>query len=52
MVKHLKMRALSATRGHDAAKLKAGMADKVSSAVMMVDRDFVVTYVKSPPANC
>ncbi|MGA7971704.1 MAG: methyl-accepting chemotaxis protein [Pseudolabrys sp.] len=30
------------------AKLKAGMADKVSSALMMIDREFVVTYVNEP----
>ena len=48
MVSFPKMRALSATRGHDVAKLKAGMADKVSSALMMIDRDFVVTYVNEP----
>ena len=48
MVSLPKMRALSATRGHDVAKLKAGMVDKVSSALMMINRDFVVTYVNEP----
>lgn len=28
--------------------LKAGMVDKVTVAVMMIDRDFVVTYVNEP----
>ena len=48
MVSLPKMRALSATRGHDVAKLKAGMVDKVSSALMMINRDFMVTYVNEP----
>ncbi len=48
MVSFPRMRAQSATRGHDVAKLKAGMADKVSSALMMIDRDFTVTYVNEP----
>ena len=43
-----KMRGRGASRGHDVAKLKAGMVDKVSSAIMMVDRDFMVTYVNEP----
>ena len=41
-----------ANGGHKAAypldELKAGIPDKVSIAVMMVDRDFVVTYVNGP----
>ena len=43
-----KMRGRGASGGHDVSKLKAGMADKVSSALMMVDRDFMVTYVNEP----
>ncbi len=34
--------------GHNVAALKADIVDKVSSAVMMVDRDFMVTYVNGP----
>ena len=34
--------------GHNVAEIKATMVDKVSSAVMMVDRDFMVTYVNDP----
>ncbi|HZD89804.1 MAG TPA: methyl-accepting chemotaxis protein [Pseudolabrys sp.] len=34
-----------AAGGHNVAALKSGIVDKVSSAIMMVDRDFVVTYV-------
>jgi len=33
---------------HNVAELKAGIVDKVSSALMMVDRDFAVTYVNEP----
>jgi methyl-accepting chemotaxis protein len=33
---------------HNVAELKAGIVDKVSSAIMMVDRDFMVTYVNEP----
>ena len=33
---------------HNVAELKAGIVDKVSSALMMVDRDFVVTYTNEP----
>jgi methyl-accepting chemotaxis protein len=33
---------------HNVAELKAGIVDKVSSALMMVDRDFIVTYVNEP----
>jgi methyl-accepting chemotaxis protein len=38
----------SGVGGHDVAALKAGIVDKVSSAIMMIDRDFVVTYVNEP----
>ncbi len=34
--------------GHNVAELKAQMVDKISSAIMMVDRDFMVTYVNEP----
>ena len=37
--------ALGKASSHNVAKLKADIVDKVSSAIMMVDRDFVVTYV-------
>jgi PAS domain S-box-containing protein len=37
--------ARNGTSGHNVAKLKADVVDKVSSAIMMVDRDLVVTYV-------
>jgi hypothetical protein len=31
--------------GHNVAGLKSQIVDKISAAVMMVDRDFTVTYV-------
>ena len=34
--------------GHDVAEIKAQIVDKISSAIMMVDRDFMVTYVNEP----
>ena len=34
--------------GHNVAGLKAQIVDKISSAIMMVDRDFMVTYVNEP----
>jgi methyl-accepting chemotaxis protein len=40
-----KMHTGGAAGRHAVEKLKAGVVDKVSSAVMMVDDDFVVTYV-------
>jgi methyl-accepting chemotaxis protein len=43
-----KIRGRSASGSHDVSKLKASIVDKVSSAVMMVDRDFIVTYVNEP----
>ncbi len=43
-----KVRARGAAGRHDVEKLKASIVDKVSSAIMMVDRDFVVTYVNEP----
>ncbi|HEY6258719.1 MAG TPA: methyl-accepting chemotaxis protein [Xanthobacteraceae bacterium] len=34
--------------GHDVAQLKGDIVDKISAAIMMVDRDFMVTYVNAP----
>ena len=34
--------------GHNVADLKAQMVDKISPAIMMIDRDFMVTYVNEP----
>lgn len=34
--------------GHNVADIKAQIVDKVSSAIMTVDRDFLVTYVNEP----
>ena len=34
--------------GHNVAEIKAQIVDKISSAIMMVDRDFMVTYVNEP----
>jgi methyl-accepting chemotaxis protein len=33
---------------HNVAELKSDIVDKVSTAIMMVDRDFIVTYVNGP----
>ena len=33
---------------YDVAALKGDIVDKVSAAIMMIDRDFVVTYVNGP----
>jgi methyl-accepting chemotaxis protein len=38
----------SGSGGHDVNALKADIVDKVSAAIMMVDRDFIVTYVNGP----
>jgi Methyl-accepting chemotaxis protein (MCP) signalling domain len=39
----------SVSSGHcDVAALKGDAVDKVSAAIMMIDRDFVVTYVNGP----
>ena len=39
----------SVSSGHyDVAALKGDVVDKVSAAIMMIDRDFVVTYVNGP----
>ena len=39
----------SVSSGHyDVAALKGDIVDKVSAAIMMIDRDFVVTYVNGP----
>ncbi len=37
-----------AASGHNVEEIKAQIVDKVSSAIMMVDRDFMVTYVNEP----
>jgi methyl-accepting chemotaxis protein len=37
-----------ARRGNNIDLLKAQVSDNISSAVMMVDRDFIVTYVNQP----
>jgi methyl-accepting chemotaxis protein len=34
--------------GHNVAGIKAQIVDKISSAIMVVDRDFIVTYVNEP----
>jgi methyl-accepting chemotaxis protein len=34
--------------GHNVAEIKGQIVDKISSAIMMVDRDFMVTYVNEP----
>jgi methyl-accepting chemotaxis protein len=33
---------------HNLGEIKAQIVDKISSAIMMVDRDFIVTYVNEP----
>ncbi len=48
MIGFPKVRGRGASGSHDVSKLKAGIVDKVSAAIMMVDRDFVVTYVNEP----
>ena len=37
-----------ASSGHDVAALKGEIVDKISAAIMMIDRDFIVTYVNGP----
>jgi methyl-accepting chemotaxis protein len=37
-----------ASSGHDVAALKGDIVDKISAAIMMIDRDFIVTYVNGP----
>ncbi len=37
-----------ARKSYNLDELKAEIVDKVSSAIMMVDRDFIVTYVNQP----
>jgi methyl-accepting chemotaxis protein len=34
--------------GHNVAEIKGQIVDKISPAIMMVDRDFMVTYVNGP----
>ncbi len=38
----------SSAAAHDVALLKADIVDKISAAIMMVDRDFNVTFVNAP----
>ena len=38
----------SASSAYDVAALKGDIVDKVSAAIMMIDRNFVVTYVNGP----
>jgi PAS domain S-box-containing protein len=38
----------NATRAYDINALKSGVVDKISAAIMMVDRNFIVTYVNDP----
>ncbi len=44
----LKRSSSNAESGQDVTALKSQIVDKVSAAIMMVDRDFVVTYVNGP----
>ena len=48
MISLPKMGGRGRSGSHDVSKLKAGVVDMLSSAIMMVDRDFVVTYVNGP----
>ena len=48
MLTFAKSRLRGESAGHNVAELKGGMVDKVSTALMMVNRDFVVTYVNEP----
>jgi PAS domain S-box-containing protein len=48
-LKSPKFRAADGKRaGHDVTQLKSGVVDRISAAIMMVDRDFMVTYVNAP----
>jgi PAS domain S-box-containing protein len=38
----------NAVRAYDVNALKSDVVDKISAAIMMVDRDFIVTYVNDP----
>ena len=38
----------NATRAYDINALKSDLVDKISAAIMMVDRNFIVTYVNDP----
>jgi len=42
------LKGLAPARAEGIDALKAEIADKVSAAIMMVDRDFIVTYVNPP----
>jgi methyl-accepting chemotaxis protein len=48
MLSFRKSSASALTGRHNVAELKANIVDKISAAVMMVDRDFKVTYVNDP----
>ncbi len=48
MLAFMKSASRSRTAGHKVAEIKGQIADKISSAIMMVDRDFTVTYVNEP----
>ena len=34
---------------HQDAQIKSQIVDRLSSAIMTIDRDFIVTYVNEPP---
>jgi methyl-accepting chemotaxis protein len=38
----------NATRAYDINALNSDVVDKISAAIMMVDRNFIVTYVNDP----
>jgi hypothetical protein len=38
----------NAVRAYDVNALKSDVVDKISAAIMMVDRNFIVTYVNDP----
>ncbi len=48
MLSFTKLRDSNAPRRHKMSSSNFGIADKVSSALMAIDRDFVVTYVNQP----
>jgi methyl-accepting chemotaxis protein len=41
-------KAKNSSGSHDIAAIKSDIVDKISSAIMVVDRDFIVTYVNGP----
>ncbi|MGE4167733.1 MAG: PAS domain S-box protein, partial [Xanthobacteraceae bacterium] len=42
------LRSKKSAGGHDVKALKGDIVDKITSAIMMIDRDFNVTYVNQP----